>query len=54
MAMFLITETNRYEIEADTIEEARALWREYEFDSDCVDSHCVEFLDGTTTFEEDN
>ena len=49
MAIFLVTQIDRYEIEADTLEEARAIWREYEFDRDCV-----EFVDGTTEFEEEN
>ena len=49
MAIFLVTQSDRYEIEADTLEEARAIWREYEFNSECV-----EFVDGSTTFEEDN
>lgn len=49
MAIFVVTQSDRYEIEADSLEEARALWREYEFDNESV-----EFLDGSTTFEEDN
>jgi hypothetical protein len=49
MGIFLVTKIDRFEIEADTIEEARSLWNEYSFDDECD-----EFVDSSVVFEEDN
>ena len=49
MPKFIITQTDRYEIEAETIEEAQADWRRNVVDGSLDD---YDFLDGSTTYEE--
>jgi hypothetical protein len=49
MPKFIITQIDRYEIEAETIEEAQADWRRNLVDGSLDD---YDFLDGSTTYEE--
>jgi len=49
MPKFVITQTDRYEIEADTMEEAQLYWRNELLTG--ISSE-TEFVDGSTTYEE--
>jgi hypothetical protein len=49
MPKFIIAQTDRYEIEADTMEEAQLYWRNELLTG--ISSE-TEFLDGSTTYEE--
>ena len=51
MPRFIITKTERYEIEAHTLADARQTWREFTMDGALEDD--VEFLDGFEEFEEE-
>lgn len=51
MAKFIITQTDRYLVEADTIEQARDYWRN-QLLSD-IEFGEEEYLDGSTTYEEE-
>lgn len=50
MAKFIITQTDRYLIEANSLEEAQDKWRE-----DLLMEHFdhYDFIDSTTTYEEE-
>jgi hypothetical protein len=50
MPKFIITQTDRYEIEAESIEQARENWRK-QLLSDLTFG-AEEYLDGLTTYEE--
>ena len=49
MPKFIITQTDRYEIEADSIEEAQIYWRNELLTGISSEN---ELLDGSTTYEE--
>jgi hypothetical protein len=49
MPLFIITQTDRYEIEADNLEEAQIYWRNELLTGFSDES---EFLDGSTIYEE--
>lgn len=51
MPKFIVTQTDRYLIEAETIEEAQLLWRNELLTG--ISDEISEFLDGSTTYKEE-
>ena len=49
MPKFIITQTDRYEIEAETMEEAQFYWKNELLTGISIQN---EFLEGSTTYEE--
>ena len=50
METFIVIRTERYAVEANSLDDARRVWREYETDGAFADD--VEFLDGDSVVTE--
>ena len=50
MDEFIVTKTERYTVRAESLDDARFVWRRFETNSEFEDD--VEFLDGANQFDE--
>lgn len=50
MPKFIVVETSRYEVVADSLDDAQFVWRRFQTHGEFEDD--VEFLDGTSSYEE--
>lgn len=55
MAKFIITQADRYSVEANSLQEAQERWRnEMLVSSPVGEDDYIEYLDGYTTYEEED
>jgi hypothetical protein len=53
MPKFIVRQIDRYEVEAKTIQEAQARWRNEMLVGETIgEERYVEYIDGSTTYEE--